>query len=54
MIAPFPDLSDPMWTTKLVALLVEAMTNIARLDARISVSPVALAWQRRMSWSGYV
>ena len=53
MIPPFPDLSDPVWTTKMVALLVEVMTNIARLDARISVSPVALAWQKRTSWSGY-
>ncbi|WP_145206797.1 hypothetical protein [Sphingobium sp. B2] len=41
------------WTPDLAAALGEAMAAIARLDARICVSPFAPAWTLRASWAGY-
>jgi len=49
----YPDLSDPLWNTAIVQLLVETATTITRLDQRISASPVASSWLNRASWSGY-
>jgi hypothetical protein len=37
----------------MVAAIASATAAVARLDARICVSPVASAWQRRAMWSGY-
>ena len=43
-----PDYSPPM-----VAAITAATSGIARLDARICVSPVAKAWAIRAAWTGY-
>ncbi len=53
MSAVVPDLSEPVWNSKLVAILERAAAAIGRLDARVSVSAVAAPWQRRASWTGY-
>lgn len=53
MSAVIPDLSEPIWNSKLVASLERTAVAIGRLDARVSVSPVAAPWQRRASWTGY-
>jgi len=47
---PFSALS---WNPELGGSFGEAMGAIGRLDARVSASPVAAAWRRRASWSGY-
>ncbi|MCF8708366.1 hypothetical protein [Rhizorhapis sp. SPR117] len=43
----------PAYGPKVVAATASCTAAIARLDARISVSPVASAWHRRAAWSGY-
>jgi hypothetical protein len=48
-----PDLSEPVWTSKLVTALERAAASIGRLDARFCVSPVASPWAIRASWTGY-
>ncbi|MBX9659115.1 MAG: hypothetical protein K2X00_11160 [Nitrospiraceae bacterium] len=53
MSTPLPDLTQPVWTAKLASALERAAASIGRLDARVSVSSVALPWQRRASWTGY-
>jgi hypothetical protein len=53
MASPLPDLSEPVWTSKLVTVLERAASSIGRLDARVSVSPVAAPWSLRASWTGY-
>lgn len=53
MANPIPDLSDPVWTSKIVTALERAAALIGRLDARVSVSPVAAPWSLRASWTGY-
>ncbi len=53
MPAAIRDLTEPIWTTKLVASLERTAAAIGRLDARVSVSSVRSAWQKRASWSGY-
>ncbi|SEJ80198.1 hypothetical protein SAMN05518849_1144 [Sphingobium sp. AP50] len=50
---PLSDLSSPNWTGKLARALEQSASAIARLDARVSVSPVAKAWFERASWTGY-
>ena len=47
---PFTSLD---WTPDLVDALAEASGALARLDARILVSPVKRAWGLRASWTGY-
>jgi len=37
----------------MVTAIAAATAAIARLDARIIVSPVAKAWSTRAAWSGY-
>lgn len=53
MSSTYRDLSEPEWTPKLATVLERAAAAIARLDARISVSPVATPWQQRAVWTGY-
>jgi hypothetical protein len=53
MTRPIPDLSEPVWTSKLVSALERAAASISRLDARVSVSPAAAPWSVRASWTGY-
>lgn len=53
MSSAYRDLSEPEWTPKLATVLERAAAAIARLDARISVSPVATPWQQRAVWTGY-
>lgn len=53
MTRAIPDLSKPVWTSKLVAALERAAAAIGRLDARVCVSPVAAPWAIRASWTGY-
>lgn len=53
MARPFHDLSEPIWTSNLVSTLERAAASISRLDARVSVSPVAVPWSLRASWTGY-
>jgi len=43
----------PDYTPPMVAAIVSATAAIARLDARICVSPVAKAWAARAAWTGY-
>lgn len=50
---PLSDLSAPNWTAKLARSLEQAAAAIARLDARVSASPIAKAWFERASWTGY-
>jgi hypothetical protein len=40
------------WTPDLVAALTKASSALARLDARILVSPGERAWALRASWTG--
>jgi hypothetical protein len=49
---PLPFCALP-WTPDLAAALANAAAAIARLDGRISESPLAPAWTLRASWSGY-
>ena len=53
MPTALPDLSEPIWTSKLVARLERTAAAIGRLDARVSASPAAAPWHRRASWTGY-
>ncbi len=53
MTRPISDLSEPVWTSKLVSALERAAASIGRLDARVSVSPAAAPWSLRASWTGY-
>lgn len=53
MTRPISDLSEPVWTSKLVSALERAAASISRLDARVSVSPAAAPWSLRASWTGY-
>lgn len=41
------------YTPQMSAAIARSTAAIARLDARISESPAAPAWQRRAMWSGY-
>lgn len=50
---PSPDRFGPEYTPVMVAAITSCTAAIARLDARISVSPVASAWALRAAWSGY-
>ncbi len=43
----------PDYTPQMVAEIASCSAATARLDARISVSPVASAWFLRAAWSGY-
>lgn len=43
----------PDYTPPMVAAIASATAAIARLDARICVSPVAKAWAARAAWTGY-
>jgi len=52
-VRPLPDLSTPAWTAKLAQRIERASASIARLDARVAVSPVANAWRQRSVWTGY-
>ncbi|MBS0276125.1 MAG: hypothetical protein JSR81_00750 [Proteobacteria bacterium] len=42
-----------LWTPDLVTALGDAMTAIARLDARVCASSLQPAWTLRDSWQGY-
>lgn len=53
MSTTVPDLSEPIWSSKLVARLERTAAAIGRLDARVSASPTAASWHRRASWTGY-
>ena len=53
MANPIPDLSEPVWTSKIVTALERAAASIGRLDTRVFASPVAAAWSLRASWTGY-
>ena len=53
MPVAMPDLSEPIWTSRLAARLERAAAAIGRLDARVSTSPTAAPWQRRATWTGY-
>ena len=48
-----PDLSAPVWTPTLAALMERAGLAIGRVDARVSATPVRSAWMERASWSGF-
>ncbi|WP_022684428.1 MULTISPECIES: hypothetical protein [Sphingomonadales] len=50
---PSPIRYGPDYTPKMVTAIAAATAAIARLDARIIVSPVAKAWSTRAAWSGY-
>lgn len=52
-ISPAPVRYGPEYTPKIVAAIASCTAAIARLDARIIVSPVAKAWAMRAAWSGY-
>ena len=41
------------YTPELVSSLLSASSAIGALDARVSASPMAAAWKRRASWTGY-
>ena len=43
----------PEYAPPMVAAIAAATAAIARLDARICVSPVAKAWAARAAWTGY-
>lgn len=43
----------PGYSPKMVAAIASCTGAISRLDARICVSSVAGAWNRRAAWSGY-
>ena len=43
----------PEYSPQMVRSLTSCVAAIARLDARITVSPVADAWRYRAAWSGY-
>ena len=46
-------LTTVSWTPRLGSFREETSLAIARLDARISASPVRGAWSLRASWTGY-
>lgn len=46
-------LFGPTYTPQIVTALASCTEAIGRLDARISVSSVASAWEMRAAWSGY-
>lgn len=48
-----PNTPNLQLTLGVVARIEEAALAIARLDGRISASPVAAAWRARAAWSGY-
>lgn len=50
---PKPAPYGPDYSPKMVATLASCTAAISRLDARVSVSLVASAWNRRAAWSGY-
>lgn len=50
---PAPARFGPEYTPKMAAAIASCTAAITRLDARISVSPVASGWIRRAEWSGY-
>lgn len=54
-MTPLPSSSryGPDYSPKMVAAIAAATAAIARLDARICVSPVAKSWATRAAWSGY-
>ncbi len=41
------------WDGDLPLLLERAAAAIAKLDARMSVTPVRAAWSEQAAWSGY-
>ena len=43
----------PSYSPQMVTAVATASAAVARLDARISGSPVASAWIRQISWAGY-
>src|SRR3546814_13766032 len=43
----------PDYSPKMVDAIASCTAAIARLDARIIVSPVANAWAMRAAWTGY-
>ncbi|MEM6409984.1 MAG: hypothetical protein AAF683_00445 [Pseudomonadota bacterium] len=47
---PFDQLD---YTPELISSLLSASSAIGALDARVSASPMAAAWKRRASWTGY-
>jgi len=51
--AASPALTSVTWTPRLASFLEETSLAIARLDARISASPMREAWSLRASWTGY-
>lgn len=54
MEAAKPTSHSPVdYSPRMVSAIALASGAIAALNARISISPVASAWQRRASWSGY-
>jgi hypothetical protein len=52
-MAPSSRLDAPACGPKLVVAIATASAAVARLDARVCVSPVASAWMRRACWTGY-
>lgn len=53
MAAPRNALDELQLTPQLAAALEYATAAINRLDARVSVSPVAKPWRQRAAWTGY-
>lgn len=51
--APSPTGYGPDYPPKMVAAIASCTAAIARLDARMIVSPVAKPWAMRAAWSGY-
>src|SRR3546814_13115474 len=50
---PSPASYGPDYTPQMAAAIASCTASISRLDARISVSSAASAWNRRATWSGY-
>jgi hypothetical protein len=50
---PAPARYGPEYTPKMVTAIASCSAAIARLDARICVSPVAKSWATRAAWTGY-
>lgn len=53
MATPPLPLTAIAWTPALADSLAEASAALARLDARVSASPLRPAWLLRASWAGY-
>ena len=51
--APAPARFGPDYSPPMVTAIASCTAAIARLDARIIVSPVAKPWAMRAAWSGY-